>query len=102
MAIYTYRDLIRVYAKGVRGGTNDADLLPKQRRLVEVMLNLASNAPFAGVIYPPTDGTRDEAVKHLGNIAWDARALVDAVLPVGKVDTFGVSMERAITILRNI
>jgi hypothetical protein len=98
---YTYRDLIRKYSADVAGGSADVDLDPRERRLCAVMLNLASNAGWAAVAYPPTDGTRDAVVAHLAEIVWDARPLVDAVSPAS-ADAFTVALDRALTILRGM
>jgi len=97
----SYRDIIRSYSASVERGAFDADLNPRERRLCTVMLNLASNAGMAVVVYPPTDGTREAAVKHLADIIWDARPLVDAVSPASST-AFEVAIERALTILRGI
>jgi len=99
--MFTYRDLIRTYSRNVAGALYDVDLTPRQRRLVNVLLNLASNAGQASVIYPPSDSTRDATVKHLGDILWEARPLVEAVLPRGSND-LDIAIERAIQSIRNI
>ena len=95
----TYQALIRTYAHGVAGGTSDTDLNPRERRLCEVMLNLASNAGYAGVCYPPTDGTRDDTVKYLGEILWNARPLVLACSPASAT-AYESAVERTVEILR--
>lgn len=97
----TYRDIIRTYSASVASGHFDTDLNPRERRLCSVMLNLASNAGMAAVVYPPTDGTRDETVKHLANISWDARPLVDACSPASAA-AYETAIERAIAALRNV
>jgi hypothetical protein len=99
--MYTYRELIRKYSADIAGGACDRDLTPQQRRLAQVLLNLASNTGFAGVVYPPTDGTRDDVAQYLGRIVWDARPLVDACSPAAG-DSFSVALARALEILHNI
>ena len=95
----TYRDIIRRYSDLVEKGHADTDLLPRQRRLVVVMLNLASSAGMAAVYYPPTDQTRDEVAHHLGDILWDARPLMRATSTTVDAD-LDVAAERAVAILR--
>jgi hypothetical protein len=96
-----YRDIIRSYSRTVSTGHSDTDLTPRQRRLVHVLLNLASNDATAP--YPPTDTDRVRAVKRLGEIMWDARPLLDALAP-GKSaqDDVQVALDRAIEVLRSV
>ncbi len=76
----TYQAVIRTYSASVRKGHADPDLTPRQRRMVHVLLNLASNAGIAqNVNYPPDDDARARVRKYLGDIVWDARPLVLAV-----------------------
>lgn len=100
---FTYRDLIRKYADMVENGTSDRDITnPRVRRLVALMLRTASNA-FAGVIYPPSDRTRDDVVKMLQDLAWNGnlRLFIEAVSP-SSGDAFDDAMVRTIVILRGI
>lgn len=97
----TYQQLIRLYSKDVARGSNDPVLTPRQRRLTEVMLNLASNSPAATGPYPPTSTERDNTVKHLNDLLWESRALVQAASPASD-DDFSVAAELAVTILRNM
>jgi hypothetical protein len=99
--MYSYQELIRIYSKSVADGTSDTDLSPKERRLTSVLLNLASNHGMASVAYPPTDKTRDDVVRELGKILWDARPLVEAAAPM-LGDSFDKAITRAIESLRNI
>lgn len=99
--MYTYRDIIRHYSADVASGSADTDLKPRERRLCAVMLNLASNAGQTMAYYPPTDQTREDAVRHLANIVWDARPLVDACSPAS-ADAFQVAIDRAIVALRGM
>ena len=99
--MYTYRDLIRKYSADVLSGHADRDLSPRKRRLTAVLLNLASNAGYAAVAYPPADATRDDTCRYLGGIVWNARPLVEATAPAA-ADDFGISLDLALTILRNI
>ena len=62
MGHYDYQTLIRKYSEDVAAGYADTDLEPRQRRLVAIMLNLASNhAGYAP--YPPSADDRDHTVK---------------------------------------
>jgi hypothetical protein len=97
----TYTELIRIYSRSVNDGHSDTDLPARERRLVHVMLNLASNANAGSVAYPPTDETRNAVVRHLSDILWDARALVLAASPASD-DALSAAHERAVTILHNI
>lgn len=99
--MYTYRDLIRKYSRDILSGHADRDLSPRKRRMTAVLLNLASNAGHAAVAYPPTDGDRQMTCKYLGEIVWDARPLVEATAPAA-ADDFGISLDLALTILRNL
>jgi len=100
--MYTYRDLIRKYAHDVAAHAADHDLSPRQRRVVEVMLNLASN--WGGwAEYPPSDAARDAVCKYLAEIVWNARPLCEAMVPGDKAGTdFSTALDRALAILRNI
>lgn len=98
---YTYRDLIRKYAYDVADGHADQDLNPRERRLCRVALNIASNADAANVEYPPTADARDRTVRHLADIVWESRALVEAVSPSAG-DAFTVALDRAIEIVRGL
>lgn len=100
---YTYRDLLRVYADGLRNGTNDRELTPRQRRLAAVALATASNDGRAAVLYPPTDQTREDVARAMGDALWtgNARAFADAISPATGED-LGVAIELAATVLRNI
>jgi hypothetical protein len=97
----TYRDIIRTYARDVASAHADTDLAPRERRLTEVLLNLASNYGMAAVCYPPTDGTRDETVKSLSDIVWQARPLLQAVGPAS-ADAFERAVSRSVEILRGV
>ena len=101
--MYSYRDLIRKYSADVSQGYADDDLTPRQRRMVAILLNLASNAHWADVPYPPKDDERDATRKYLGQIVWDsgASALVRATSPRAS-DDFSIALDRALTILTNI
>jgi len=98
---YTYRDLIRLYSDGVTHGASDTDLNPRERRLVAILLNLASNSGNAAVYYPPTDATRDDVARGLGDIAWHGRPLVLAVSPASE-SAFEAAIGRTREILLNI
>lgn len=103
MSYYTYRDLIRKYSDDVDKGYADADLTPRQRRLVVVMLNTASNDAFG--YYPPDEADRDAAVKRLNDILWDARPLMYALFErnTGLVDRdISIAAIRTNEILRNM
>lgn len=95
----TYRDCIRRYSDLVDRGHADTDLSPRLRRLVVTMLNLASNYGMTYIQYPPADSTRDETVKYLDNILWDARPLMYAVSP-SSVEASDDAQTRVIAILR--
>jgi hypothetical protein len=99
----TYQSVIRSYSRTVGTGHADADLTPRQRRLTETLLNLASNAPLASVVYPPTDDTRERTIRYLSDVLWNAgaSALVVATAPRADAD-YSVAQDRALTILRNI
>lgn len=101
--MYTYRDLIRVYADGVERGTNDAQLNPRERRLVALMLRTASNADWSTVVYPPTDRTRDDVVKSLSDLVWNGnlRLFITAVSP-SSGEAFDAALSLTIAILRGI
>ena len=101
MPLMTYQTLIRAYSDNVSKSLADTDLTPRQRSLTATMLNLASNAGYAQCYYPPTDRTRDDVVKHLSDVMWDARWLALAVSKSADAD-ITVAHERAIEILRNI
>lgn len=95
----TYGDIIRRYSDEVAKGWADADLNPRQRRLVVTMLNLASNGATHISYSSLRDDDRDAAVKRLGDILWDAHWLVVAASPrVG--DDMDAARERAVAILR--
>jgi hypothetical protein len=99
---YTYRDLIRLYSAEVSKGDSDRDLNPRERRLVHVMLNVASNDHAAVAPYPPSDAVRNETVRYLSDILWNGgNALVQAVSPAS-ADAMSAATERAVTILRNL
>jgi len=98
---YTYQDLIRKYSSDVERGIADTDLTPRQRRLVVGMLNTASNAGRAVVVYPPTDDTRTDVARHLGNVLWDSIHLIRAALPAKSEDA-DIARDRALTILRDM
>jgi len=97
----TYRDLLRIYARNVRNGTCDADLAPRERRLVEVMLNLASNTGHANFPYPPTAGRREDVAQYFGEIIWNSSPLVDACSSASS-KAFDRAAERALEVIRNI
>lgn len=96
---FTYRDIIRHYSDGVASGSFDTDLASKRVRFyVSRLLNLASNAPIAGVCYPPADATRDLVCQHMGDALWQARVLLTSA-EIVDVDT---AAERAALILRGV
>lgn len=99
----TYRDLIHTYSENVSRGLADTDLSPRQRRLVTVMLNLASNTGSASVYYPPTQETRRAVVHHLLDQLHPGRFLALAMSsgPKAQAD-FEAAHERAIAILRGM
>jgi hypothetical protein len=95
----TYRDLIRRYSDGVASGHFDLDITSKRvRRYVSILLNLASNDGMASVIYPPSDDTRERVCRAMGNVLWDARALLTAA----ESTDVDAAAERASQILRGI
>ena len=96
----TYLDVLRSYSRTVDTGHSDTDLTGRERRLVAVLLNLASNAGC--VVYPPTDQTRADVAKYLGDIVWNARPLVEACGPRALADSFERAHERAVEIIRNV
>lgn len=99
MPHYTYQALIRKYADDVERGTADRDLKPQDRRMLTVMLNLASNTGSANVYYPPTETTRGNVIGYLFDIMHNARFLALAAAPRANVDAV---QSRAVDILRNI
>ncbi len=101
MSTYTYRDLIRLYSDSIAKGGTDTDLNPREKRLTAILLNLASNAPIAAVAYPPSDQTRDDVRRTLGEIAWQGRPLVLAASPASG-DAFERAIGRTSDILLNL
>lgn len=101
--LMTYQQMLRNYANGVGDGLYDDDLTPRQRRFVRVIVNTAANAPLTAVIYPPTDRTRDDAVRLLVDRLWDgnASALLGAA-GQGALDDFTAAQERAVEIIRGV
>ena len=97
----TYQTVIRTYSASMASGHADVDLTPRQRRLTHVLLNLASNAGWACVVYPPTDETRAGVRKALGAIVWDARPLVDAAIGRPSDRDFDIALGRALEVLTN-
>lgn len=97
----TYQSVIRSYSATVATGHADADLTTRQRRLVVALLNTASNAYQTTVVYPPTDRTRDDAIRHLSDILWQSRHFVTATSPTAG-DDLSLATERAIEVLRNV
>jgi hypothetical protein len=100
----TYRTIVRSYAHIVADGHTDADLKPRERRLVEIMLNTASNATLADQEYATlSDIDRERIVRTFIDGSWNANvgAIVAAVSPASR-DAFGVAMERTVSILRGI
>lgn len=81
MRQYTYQDLIRKYSEDVARGYADTDLTPRQRRLVVAFLNIASNETSTLALYPPSEQTRIDAKRHLGDVLWNAGHLVMATSP---------------------
>lgn len=102
---FTYRELIHTYSNNVEKGYSDIDLTPRQRRLVTIMLNLASNESNTVTAYPPSEDVRNRAVKHLDDILWDARWLALAMVGNGRAaadDDISIAQTRTIEILRNM
>lgn len=101
--LMTYQQMLRNYANGVGDGLYDDDLTPRQRRFVRVIVNTAANEPLTAVIYPPTDRTRDDAVRLLVDRLWDgnASALLGAA-GQGALDDFTAAQERAVEIIRGV
>jgi hypothetical protein len=101
--MFTYSELIRTYSDRVASGYTDADLNNRQRRIVRIALNVASNAWEANVNYPPTDDVRKAVIKRFTDNAWNAgmRALMYAVMPSAD-DDIGVAIERTVTILQEM
>lgn len=101
--MFTYRDALRTYSANLRAGSTDLDLSPAERRVCGVMLNIASNHGRADTAYPPTDETRADVARYLGDALWNvgASAMLAAYSPAaGKAHT--VAHERAVEVLRNI
>ena len=94
----TYRDLIRIYSEDVARGRMDTNLTKRQRFYCSRLLNLSSNYGLVAVYYPPTDDTRDHAVRYMAEILWFARAL----LSNAEVKDLDIAAERANVLLRNI
>jgi hypothetical protein len=99
----TYQSIIRTYARDVRAGSADRDLTPRQRRLVEVLLNTASSSPWATGQYPPSEDDRRRVCQAFGDVQWNGntRALMLAVGPAADAD-FTVALELTLEILRNV
>lgn len=97
----TYQSVIRSYSGTVATGHADIDLTPRQRRLTVALLNTASNAGQTTAIYPPTDRTRDDVVKHLSDVLWQSRHFVTATAP-NAGDDLETAISRAIEVLRNV
>lgn len=101
--MFTYQDLIRIYSDNVAKGTSDTDLTQRERRLTQILLNIASNTGFATVNYPPTAEDRDKVIKVFGDILWNsaARALVSAISPSSD-QPFSNAIDRTVRVLRNM
>lgn len=97
----TYQNIIRSYSKTVSTGHSDTDLTPRQRRILHVLLNLASNEYQATVIYPPTDQTRDDVVREWGVKTRDFIFIAQAFGSAAS-DDFDKAFSRAIECLRNM
>lgn len=92
--------IIRAYSRGVESKHYDADLTPRQRRLVHVMLNLASNG-WAHRTYAADDNLREDIIRKFTTSIADARWLVIAASPASD-DDYSVALDRSLDILRNI
>jgi hypothetical protein len=99
----TFQSLIRQYAHMVADGHSDTDLSPRQRRMVQVLLNTASNLGWAVVAYPPTDDTRGDIIAEFlrGQRDSNAFALAQAAGPAVDRD-YSLAIERTVNILRGI
>ncbi len=105
----TYQDVIRSYSRSARDGYSDADLTARERRILHVLLNVASNSGHAATtFYPPMDNVRDTVIKRLQDGLWDfhIRAIVEAASPaMARADgsrEWDRAVERALTILQNV
>jgi hypothetical protein len=101
--MYTFQDLIRKYSDDVSKGFADPDLTPRERRLTQILLNIASNSGFATVKYPPTEDDRNAVIKRFGDIMWDsaARSLVTAASPSSD-QAFSNAIDRTVRVIRNM
>ena len=95
----TYGGIIRSYSDNVGKGLADTDLNPRQRRLVAMMLNLASNGAMSVPYASLREDDRDAAVKRLSDLWWDAYWLVVAAAPRVEADA-DAARDRAVAILR--
>ena len=101
MTHFIYQTLIRTYSDNVEKGYADTDLSPRERRLVAIMLNLASNGEYAN--YPPSQEDRNKAIRRLSNIVWDGRWLAYAMVKGSAAEReFDNALERTNEILQNI
>lgn len=98
----TIRFVILAYSRLVEQGLSDTDLTRRQARLVSRMLNLASNA--YGTTYAYAEQRQaglDAARKHLNDIVWDARVLIE-VYGVTAGRDLDIAVHRANVILENL
>lgn len=101
--MFTFQQLIRIYSDNVAKGVSDTDLSPRERRLTQVLLNIASNGYLSDVAYPPTTERREEVIKRFSNLMWDSAALslVTAVSPSSDT-AFSNAVSRTLEVLHNM
>jgi hypothetical protein len=101
--MFTFQQLIRIYSDNVAKGVSDTDLTPKERRLTQVMLNIASNAGLAVLNYPPQEDEREKIIKRFTDLMWDSSVstLISAVSPSSE-KAFSNAIQRTVEILRNM
>jgi hypothetical protein len=94
----TYASILRKYADGVEQGTFDQDLDALTRVYVTRLVHAASTAEWAGVVYPPSDSTRDSVSADVHRAYMNGSIGV----PLDAEPSYHAAIVRAVEIVRGV